>query len=65
MIGSGEEEAAFSQICPRCGEELSGGDRETVADDVIVHARDAHNHNLDRYVVLAHLEGINPHDFEE
>lgn len=55
---------AYSQICPRCGDDFTGDDRDAVADAVIVHARHAHRHNLDRNAVLAHLEGINPHDFD-
>ena len=55
---------AFEQTCPRCGDEFVGNDKEVVADAVIAHARDAHGHGLDREVVLAHLEGVHPHDRE-
>jgi predicted small metal-binding protein len=54
----------YEQQCPRCGREFVGGDKEQVADDVIEHARTEHHHRLDREVVLAHLEGVNPHDRE-
>ena len=50
----------FEQACPRCGDEFVGDDKDSVADDVIAHARDAHGHHLDRDVVLAHLEGVHP-----
>ena len=43
----------FEQVCPRCGDEFIGADKNAVADDVIRHARDAHGHHLDRDVVLA------------
>ena len=55
----------FSQTCPRCGDELSGEDRDAVADDVVAHARDAHGHALDRHVVLAHLAGVRPDEYED
>lgn len=50
----------YSQTCPRCGEDFTGKERGTVADAVVAHARDAHSHDLDRDVVLAHLEGRHP-----
>ena len=52
----------FEQQCPRCGEEFAGEDKEAVADAVVAHAREAHGHALDRDVVLAHLEGVHPHE---
>lgn len=52
----------YTQTCPRCGADVTGDDEDTVADAVVAHARDEHRHNLDRDVVLAHLEGIHPHD---
>lgn len=51
---------SYSQHCPRCGEEFTGTDRDTVADAVVNHARDAHDHSLDRDIVLAHLDGRHP-----
>jgi hypothetical protein len=51
-------------MCPRCGEAFAGEDKELVADAVIEHARTAHGHTLDRHVVLAHLEGVHPHERE-
>jgi predicted small metal-binding protein len=54
----------FEQQCPRCGREFVGEDKEQVAVAVIEHARNEHHHTLDREVVLAHLEGVNPHDRE-
>ena len=57
-------ELEYSQICPRCGDEFSGPDRDSVADLVVAHARDAHRHDLDRHVVLAHLEGVRPDDLD-
>ena len=54
----------FEQVCPRCGEQFVGDDRERVADAVVAHAVDAHSHRLDRDVVLAHLEGVHPHERE-
>ena len=50
----------YEQLCPRCGDAFSGDDMEEVADAVVVHARDAHSHRIDREVVLAHLEGVHP-----
>jgi predicted small metal-binding protein len=55
----------YAQTCPRCGEDFTGADRDAVADDVVAHARDAHRHSLERRVVLAHLAGVNPNDFDE
>jgi hypothetical protein len=52
------------QTCPRCGEVFVGDDTEAVADAVIDHARTTHAHQLDRDVVLAHLEGVHPHERE-
>ena len=54
----------FSQTCPRCGDELSGDDRDAVADAVVAHARDAHGHGLERRIVLAHLAGGRPDEYE-
>ena len=54
----------YEQTCPRCGEAFVGDDKEAVADAVIDHARDVHSHALDRHVVLAHLEGVHPHERE-
>ena len=51
-------------MCPRCGQQFIDGDKEVVADAVIEHARVEHHHALDRDVVLAHLEGVHPHDRE-
>jgi hypothetical protein len=51
----------YEQQCPRCGAEFAGADKEAVADAVLEHA-DSHGHALDRHTVLAHLEGVNPHD---
>jgi hypothetical protein len=56
---------AYEQTCPRCGEAFVGEDKEAVADSVIDHALSAHRHNLDRDVVLAHLEGVHPHERED
>jgi hypothetical protein len=54
----------YEQLCPRCGEVFIGEDKEVVADAVIDHALKAHGHPLDRHVVLAHLEGVHPHERE-
>jgi hypothetical protein len=54
----------YEQTCPRCGEDFVGEDEDAVADAVIDHARSAHGHTLDRDVVLAHLEGVHPHERE-
>jgi hypothetical protein len=54
----------YRQQCPRCGDTIEGEDREHVADSVIAHARDAHDHTLDRQVVLAHLAGVHPHEYD-
>jgi hypothetical protein len=57
------ESVRYEQQCPRCGAEFSGDDKHEVADSVIAHAT-SHDHHLDREVVLAHLEGVHPHDRE-
>jgi predicted small metal-binding protein len=54
----------FEQQCPRCGAEFAGDDKDAVADSVIAHAKEEHGHSLARDVVLAHLEGVHPHDRE-
>jgi len=54
----------YTQTCPRCGLDLSGEVPGDVADAVVAHARDEHGHGLDRDVVLAHLAGIRPDDWE-
>jgi predicted small metal-binding protein len=55
----------FEQACPRCGADFAGDDEDAVADAVVEHARVVHRHALDRDVVLAHLEGVHPHDREK
>jgi hypothetical protein len=52
----------FSLTCPRCGCAFVGEDRDTVADEVVEHARVEHRHTLDRDVVLAHLDGSHPYE---
>jgi hypothetical protein len=54
----------YEQTCPRCAEAFVGEDKDAVADAVIDHARSVHGHALDRDVVLAHLEGVHPHERE-
>jgi hypothetical protein len=54
----------YSQLCPRCGQEVAGSDARRVADAVVAHARDVHNHALDRAVAMAHLQGRHPFDDE-
>jgi hypothetical protein len=34
----------YSQQCPRCGDTIEGDDRDEVADAVILHVREAHDH---------------------
>ena len=53
---------SIEQICPRCGREFAGDDKDSVADAVVGHARDDHHHELDREIVLAHLEGVHPYE---
>ena len=53
---------AFEQTCPRCGRDFVGDDKEALADAVVEHAQAEHRHALDRDVVLAHLEGVHPHE---
>ena len=48
--------------CPRCGREFLGDDKLEVAAVVVEHAHGEHGHTLDLDVVLAHLEGVHPHD---
>lgn len=55
---------SYDMTCPRCGEEFFAPDRDSLADAVVDHARSDHGHHLDRYVVLAHLDGVRPEDFE-
>lgn len=54
----------YQQTCPRRGEDFLGDDAEQIADAVVDHAATAHQHRLDRHIVLAHLEGIHPRDRE-
>ena len=54
----------YEQQCPRCGAVFTGDDKQGVADAVVAHARDEHRHVLDPEVVLAHLEGVHPHERE-
>ena len=56
------ESVTFEMTCPRCGRDFVGDDKEAVADAVVAHAGDDHRHALDREVVLAHLEGVHPHE---
>lgn len=51
----------YTDKCPPCGRQFSGDDREALADAVIDHARDEHNHVLTREHVLAHIDGKDPH----
>lgn len=51
----------YSQTCPRSGDDFRGGDKDSIADRVVEHARVEHRHALDRDVVLAHLESVHPH----
>jgi hypothetical protein len=53
----------YEQQCPRCGAEIVGQSKDEVADSVLAHA-ETHGHRLDRNTVLAHLEGVHPHDRE-
>ena len=55
----------YSQTCPRCGEELVDPDAGALADAVVAHAKDQHRHDLDREIVLAHLDGRHPFDDPE
>jgi hypothetical protein len=51
----------YEQQCPRCGASFAGEDKDEVADAVLTHAA-SHGHALDRETVLAHLEGVHPHE---
>ena len=51
----------YTDVCPPCGTVFSGDDRGALADEIVAHARDAHDHVLTREHVLAHLDGENPH----
>jgi hypothetical protein len=55
----------YSQACPRCGREFVNEDKESVADEVVEHARLDHRHALDREIVLAHIEGVHPYDRQD
>ena len=52
----------YRDVCPPCGTEFTGDDKEQLVSEVIAHARDAHQHTLSREHVLAHIEGRDPHD---
>jgi hypothetical protein len=54
----------FELACPRCGRDFTGEDKDEVAGAVIDHAWADHRHRLDADVVLAHLEGVHPHERE-
>jgi hypothetical protein len=51
----------YSQRCPRCGHDVTGDEREAVADAVVEHARVEDRYALDREIVLAHLVGVHPY----
>jgi predicted small metal-binding protein len=51
----------YTDQCPPCGKQFSGENREALADAVIAHARDEHDHVLTREHVLAHIDGKDPH----
>ena len=53
---------SFELTCPRCGRDFVGEDKAAVAGEVIEHAGVDHGHALDLDVVLAHLEGVHPHE---
>ncbi len=55
----------YSDTCPPCGKVFSGEDRALLATAVMEHARDAHDHDLPREHVLAHLDGQDPHHAEQ
>lgn len=55
----------FEQMCPRCGRNFDGEDKDAVADAVVEHARADHHHALDKNVVLAHLERVHPYERDE
>ena len=56
-----EPKMNYTDTCPPCGKVFSGSDRESLATEVIAHARDAHDHQLSREHVMAHLDGADPH----
>ena len=65
MSGPGNN-GDYTQVCPRCGDEFTGPNPDRVADLVVAHARDAHQHQLEaRRVVLADLRGVRPDELDE
>ncbi len=56
------QEVTYAQTCPRCGLDVTGEDKDRVADAVVEHALVEQHHSLDRDVVLAHLEGVHPRE---
>jgi predicted small metal-binding protein len=56
---------SYSQTCPRCGRDFAGDDKESVADEIVEHARHDHHHRLDRGIVLAHLEEVHPYERDD
>ena len=52
----------YEQTCRRRGRDFTGDNKDQVADAVVAHARDEHGHQLDRDVVIAHLECVHAHD---
>ena len=54
----------YSDTCPPCGKVFTGEDPQALATEVVQHASVAHNHELTREHVLAHLVGENPHGTE-
>jgi hypothetical protein len=65
LSGTHTDGEDFSQLCPRCGDEFTDTDPDRVADRVVAHARDAHQHRLERRVVLAHLYGVRPDELDD
>lgn len=54
----------YTDVCPPCGMQFSGDDRDALADAVVAHARDEHDHHLTREHVLAHIDHKDPHSAE-
>lgn len=51
----------FTDTCPPCGTVFTAESRDELVDAVITHARDAHDHELTREHVVAHIDGRDPH----
>ena len=52
----------LSMHCPRCKQPFEADDQETLADQVLAHLAEAHDHAPPREHVVARIARLNPDD---